>query len=178
MFKLLRRRASAMSRAIVFSIASLLPFVTPTVAQETPSGHAQALLEITDVSSSGREVAITLDLAALDAMESEEIVTSTIWTNGINRFEGVPLTTLINGLRLNGNTIRVTAINDYAVEFPLNEPLNEDAIIAFRMNGEPMSRRGKGPLWLLYPFDQSAKFRTETIYARSVWQLNRIDVIE
>ncbi|CUI68061.1 molybdopterin-dependent oxidoreductase [Cognatishimia activa] len=150
----------------------------PGHAKEVVQGPEPVLLEITDISSREKEVTISLDLPALDGMENQEIVTSTIWTNGVNRFEGVRLTELLKNLDLSGNKIRVTAINDYAVEFALNEPLNDDAIVAFRMNGEPMSRRGKGPLWLLYPFDQSAKYRTETIYARSVWQLNRIDVIE
>jgi hypothetical protein len=111
-------------------------------------------------------------------MDTREIATSTIWTSGVNRFEGVPITTLMENLSAEATVIRASAINDYSVEISLTEPLIEDAILAFRMNGEPMSRRGKGPLWLIYPFDESSRFRTEAIYARSVWQLNRIQVIE
>jgi hypothetical protein len=52
------------------------------------------------------------------------------------------------------------------------------AIVAFEMDGKPMPRRAKGPLWIVYPFDSSAKFRTESIYARSIWQLNRLHIVK
>ena len=51
-------------------------------------------------------------------------------------------------------------------------------IIAYEMNGKPMSRREKGPLWIVYPYDSAAKYRTELAHARSVWQLDRLDVLE
>jgi len=147
-------------------------------AGEYVPARADALLEITDRTSSGSEAAITLNFAELEALERKEVVTSTLWTDGVNHFEGVGLRELLSELALEGSRIRVLAINDYAVEIPLEDSGTESAVLAFRMNGEPMSRRGKGPLWIVYPYDESAKFRTETIYARSVWQLNRIEVIE
>ncbi|WP_296762669.1 hypothetical protein [Sediminimonas sp.] len=39
-----------------------------------------------------------------------------------------------------------------------------------------MTLRDKGPVWLLYPFDSAPRFRTELHYARSVWQLDRIEI--
>ena len=40
-----------------------------------------------------------------------------------------------------------------------------------------MSVRDKGPVWVLYPFDAGAEYRTDLIYERSIWQLDRIDVL-
>ena len=67
---------------------------------------------------------------------------------------------------------------DYAVTIPTSDAVEGGPIIAYEMDGKPMSRRDKGPLWVIYPFDDSAKYRTETIYSRSIWQLNRIKFIE
>jgi hypothetical protein len=44
------------------------------------------------------------------------------------------------------------------------------------VNGKPMPVREKGPLWIVFPYDESPKFRSDYIYSQSVWQLNRIDV--
>jgi hypothetical protein len=49
-------------------------------------------------------------------------------------------------------------------------------MIAYLRNGNPMPLRDKGPLWIVYPFDSSSDFQSETIYSRSIWQLNRIAV--
>jgi hypothetical protein len=45
------------------------------------------------------------------------------------------------------------------------------------MNGAEMSIRDKGPLWIVYPYDASDDFRSEVVYSRSIWQLDRIEVI-
>jgi hypothetical protein len=50
-------------------------------------------------------------------------------------------------------------------------------MIAFRMNGAPMSVRDKGPLWIVYPYDSDPRFQTEIIYSRSIWQLDRLEVL-
>jgi len=39
-----------------------------------------------------------------------------------------------------------------------------------------MSAREKGPVWLVYNYDSDPAFRTETVYSRSVWQLDRITI--
>lgn len=68
------------------------------------------------------------------------------------------------------------AINDYMAEFdPTQDGWNE-ALIAYSVNGKPMPVREKGPLWIVFPYDESPKFRSDYIYSQSVWQLNRIDV--
>ena len=72
----------------------------------------------------------------------------------------------------------MSALNDYAVEMPVAD-LEEDApILATRLNGETMTVREKGPFWIMYPFDRSTKYQTESNYARSVWQLQQLKLID
>jgi hypothetical protein len=40
-----------------------------------------------------------------------------------------------------------------------------------------MSVRDKGPLWVIYPYDAVPEYKSERIYARSIWQLVSIEVL-
>lgn len=128
------------------------------------------------VSGSGAEW--SYDRAALETLEQVEMVTTTIWTEGDQTFTGVPLSVLLSEAEVTEGTIKATAINDYAVSIPVDEVLGSDwPIVAYALNGEPMSVRDKGPLWIVYPFDADPTYRSEVIYSRSIWQLDRL-VIE
>ena len=118
------------------------------------------------------------DIDALVALEAEEFTTSTIWTEGEQTFTGVPLRAFLSNVGVSDGKLKATAINDYAVEVPLEDAVEGGPIIAYLRNGETMSVRDKGPLWLVYPYDADPKFQTEVIYSRSIWQLDRLEVIE
>jgi hypothetical protein len=62
------------------------------------------------------------------------------------------------------------------VSIPVSDATSGGPIIAFARNGEAMSVREKGPLWIVYPYDADPAYQSETIYARSIWQLDRIRV--
>lgn len=89
-----------------------------------------------------------------------------------------PLSSLLDRLGVSSGTIRAQAINDYAIEIPVADIETEAPMIAYAMNGENMSRREKGPLWVIYPYDSDAKYRSEVVYSRSIWQLDRIEVVK
>ena len=79
---------------------------------------------------------------------------------------------------LGGDALKATAINDYAVEIPREDWIETGPIVAFLNNGEQMSIRDKGPLWVIYPYDSNPAYQTEVIYSRSIWQLDRLVVTE
>ncbi len=116
------------------------------------------------------------DLGMLQNLGQVEFNTTTIWTDGVNTFAGVPLAAVLNRLGITSGNLRATAINDYAIDLPVSEVGDQAPIIAYHLNGAPMSRRDKGPLWIVYPYDSDGKFRSEIIYSRSIWQLDRIVV--
>ncbi|MFN3525993.1 MAG: oxidoreductase [Paracoccus sp. (in: a-proteobacteria)] len=121
---------------------------------------------------------VSYDAAALAELGPVEVTTSTIWTEGLQHFTGVPLEAVLADAGITEGTIVATAINDYSIEIPIDETsLDEDGhgpTIAFLLNGKPMSVRDKGPLWLIYPYDSKPEFQTEVVYFRSIWQLSRI----
>lgn len=121
--------------------------------------------------------AAQFDRAMLEALGSTVIETTTIWTDGVQRFRGVSLATLIDALGISSGTLRAVAVNDYMIEIPVTDAVEGGPIIAYELNGEPMSLRNKGPLWIVYPYDKSDEYLSEVIYARSIWQLDRIEAV-
>jgi len=114
----------------------------------------------------------------LEALPQTTFETETIWTDGDQEFTGVSLAALLREADVDGETLRMTALNDYAVEMPMDEIGDEFPIVAIRLNGDTISVRDKGPFWIVYPFDSAPEYQTETTFSRSVWQLKALTVTE
>ncbi|MGV8986595.1 MAG: molybdopterin-dependent oxidoreductase [Cypionkella sp.] len=119
----------------------------------------------------------TFSLAMLEALGKTTITTSSIWTEGPHVFTGPTLAALLRYLQIKDGTLSLHAINDYAVQMPTKEVEEKAPILAYAMDGAPMPVRDKGPIWVIFPYDLAAHYRTDTSFARSVWQLDRIDVL-
>ena len=120
---------------------------------------------------------LVFDADTLAAVGTVTIETSTIWTEGVNTFEGVPLKSLVDLAGAESGQLLASAINDYTIEIPVSDAVEGGPIVAFLFNGDRMSVRDKGTLWIIYPYDQSADYRSEVTYSRSIWQLDRIEVV-
>ena len=92
-------------------------------------------------------------------------------------FTGCRMKDIVDYLGLTGGTIKALALNDYAVEIPVSDAVSDGPILAYAMDGATMSVRDKGPLWIVYPFDDKPEYRSEVIYTRAIWQLERFEVI-
>jgi hypothetical protein len=155
--------------------ACILWAVPPALALDAPTGAP--LLRVTgDIAVTNDADAAVFDRALLAQMESVTFETTTIWTDGVQEFTGVSLATLLETLGVEDGTLRATAINDYAIEIPVADAVAGGPIVAYRLNGAPMTVRDKGPLWIVYPYDADPDYQSEQIYARSIWQLDRIEV--
>ena len=121
---------------------------------------------------------VQFDLAALEAMPAVEFTTTTTWTDGPQTFTGVSLADFLKSNSLGEGTIRAYAINNYSVDIPSSDAIQGGPIIAYRRNGELMSVRDKGPLWIVYPYDSDPEYQSEVIYSRSIWQLDRLEFVE
>ena len=122
--------------------------------------------------------AALLSIEDLDALDQIAFTTSTIWTDGSHEFSGVPVLALLKHLDARGTTLRMSALNDYAVEMPVSELESDAPILATRIDGQTMSVREKGPFWIMYPFDRHQEYQTELNFARSVWQLKKLELLE
>jgi hypothetical protein len=120
----------------------------------------------------------TFDLAALRALPQTTFQTATIWTEGRPTFTGVSLRVLLDEVGAAGRKIHAVALNDYAVDIPVTDAVEGGPIVAYEIDGKALPIRNRGPLWIVYPYDARADYRSEVIYARSIWQLDRIEIRE
>lgn len=120
------------------------------------------------------------DLSALQRLAQRKIVSATPWYSSVSEFTGPLLRDVLQaaGASLDGGTaLRCTALNDYRVEIPLDDVRRFDVVVAHLFNGKPMSVREKGPLFVIYPFDEQPQLRTTTYFSRCIWQLKSIELL-
>jgi len=156
-------------------ILAALLFLYPSL---TLSALGQEAMGLQISVSPSQATPIELSLEDMDALEQVTFSTTTIWTDGETTFSGVPLKALLAHVEAKGAGIEMVALNAYAVSMPVSELEDDAPIVATRMNGETMSVREKGPFWVVFPYDRDPKYRTETVYSRSIWQLNRLKLLE
>lgn len=168
-----------MFRQLFQTAAVICVTAVPTYAADLSAPQEDVILtvsgplEVTNVENTAQ-----FDMDMLQSLDNTTFETRTIWTEGMHLLEGVSLAKLVEYLGIEGESLRATAINDYAVEIPLEDAVEDGPIIAYKMDGEIMSLRDKGPLWIVYPFDSNPSYSTEVTYARSIWQLDRIEVLD
>ncbi|SLN09689.1 Oxidoreductase molybdopterin binding domain protein [Roseovarius gaetbuli] len=140
--------------------------------------EAPVVLTITlPQAESGDTAVIALSEQDLRAFPAISFETSTIWTSGVQRFTGVPLLALLEHFKIEARELQMQAVNDYSITMPVDGITAGAPIIAYERNGKPMKLRDNGPLWLIYNYDANADYRTETVYSRSIWQLDRMAII-
>lgn len=117
------------------------------------------------------------DMAMLEALPQTSFTTRTPWYAGPRRFSGPLLRDVLSAAGAQGTVLRAGALNDYRVELPWEDAQRHDLILARLLDGQPMAVRDKGPLFLVYPFDDHPELRSALYYARSAWQLRTIEVL-
>ena len=145
-----------------------------------PAPKGPVILTVTGLDSTlAPEGRLHFDRESLAALGQVRFTTSSIWTEGRHEFTGVPLASLARALALDPQArVIPRALNHYEVEMPLAEAGRDAPILAYEMDGKPLSVRDKGPIWVVYPYDADPlAYQSVTVFARSVWQLDQIEVL-
>lgn len=161
---------------LVFLSIATVPTVRAWAADVLPGALPEATGRVV-LTIEGRiagDAPVDLDFAALETLPAHVLRTTTNWTDGDQVFEGVLLRDLLAAVGAEGDTLLLTALNDYRIKMPAADASDIDVILAYRQNGGRMSVREKGPLWIIYP-DTDPIPEAQT---RMVWQLRRIEVQE
>ena len=170
-----------MTRVLKAALAALLlvclPLVAGARADELAPPAGKPVLTVTGaIGTRNTPDAAVFDLAMLRALPRASFTTGTIWTDGPVTFEGVRVKDLLAAIGATGGSLHAIALNDYAVDIPVSDATADGPIIAYAVDGHALPVRNRGPLWIVYPYDAKADYRSEVVYSRSIWQLNRIDV--
>ncbi|WP_417330333.1 hypothetical protein [Halomonas cupida] len=155
--------------------ASLLLISLPSLALEAPTG--QVILEIAGrIGATNAQNEAHFDRDMLEALPQHSVITGQPWIDGQSTFEGPLLRDVMQVVDAQGETMNVQAIRDYKADIPLSDAYDHDVILALVRDGALMRIRDKGPLFVIYPFDEHPELKTNIYYSRSVWQVARIEV--
>ena len=119
---------------------------------------------------------VELDAQALDALPVHQIKTGTPWHKEVVTFSGPRLSDLLALVGARGENLQIKALNDYQVKVPVADAAKYEPILARKIDGNPLSIREKGPLFMMYPFDAHPELRNDIYFGRAIWQIATIDV--
>jgi hypothetical protein len=160
-------------------VLGALAFLVANFAGAAPLGQPaeKPILAVSGkISDTNKDGNAIFDRAMLESLGMTSFVTSTPWYKEPVKFEGVSLDKLMTTLGASGDRIVVVALNDYSAELPMEDAKKYNVILALKRDGEYMTVRDKGPLFIVYPFDSNPDLKNQKFYARSVWQIARIEV--
>ena len=118
----------------------------------------------------------TFTRSALESLPQQKIRTKTPWTDGVPEFSGPLVSDVLSAAGRRGGILRCIALNDYAVDIPVEDIEKYRAILAMKQDGKVMSTREKGPLWVIFPWSDNPALWTESYFSRSIWQLKEIEL--
>jgi hypothetical protein len=145
-------------------------------ASPIKSTSAPIILEVSGKITPALDGVLRFDREMLEALGMKTLKTTTAWTTGVATFDGVLMRDLLEAVGADGDTLVATALNDYVISIPLDELRQYPVMLALKMDGDYLTIRDKGPLWIVYPRDQNAHFQTPSTDKRWIWQLSRISI--
>jgi hypothetical protein len=125
----------------------------------------------------GKSGAADFTQAQLQALPQKTVITTTPWTEGSHTYTGVLLRDLLdkqglqNVTKLNGK-----ALNDYVTSINVADAYKYDVLLALSQDGKLLTRRNKGPIWVIYPLSQYPELDKPSYHSAMIWQLRTISV--
>jgi hypothetical protein len=159
-------------------MAGVLFLLLPVIAQAAPpEPQGEPILVVSgSIDPTAKDGEMVFDRASLERLDRTLIDTATPWFDGVSHFEGVRLDKLMEAVGATGTTVSAVAVNDYASDIPIEDFARYGVILAYKRDGQYMTIRDKGPLFVVYPYDRQESLKSKTFYARSVWQVKRLIV--
>jgi hypothetical protein len=130
--------------------------------------------------SAGAEGAdvVAFDMASLEKLGIVRFTTLTSWTDEPITFDGVLVSSLLAYVKADpaATKLTLTALNDYQSSAPIEDSGLWPVILAVKENGQYMSIRERGPIWMVYPQHAYPELGQREFLSRWIWQLKEIIV--
>ena len=108
-----------------------------------------------------------------------EFTTTPPWTQGAHHYRGPTLSAVLAAQGIpDARKIAVSALNGYQQVVDLALFDGVPLTLVRQEDGKPLTRRNKGPLWLLIPFTTYPKLDVPAIHNCMVWQVTRIEIVD
>jgi hypothetical protein len=162
-------------RVLLIPLAMAMMPIGASARASLPRPTGRVLLTATgSIDQTNADGKAEFDLAMLEQIGTSRLQTSTPWTDGRPVFEGVLMRNLMARLGARGETVTVVALNEYKMQIPTADFGKYPVLLAFKMNGETLRVRDKGPLWLVYPQDEFPELQNKPTQAKWVWQIKEM----
>lgn len=143
--------------------------------------HAQNPTVLTIVEApagDGVQQFVSLGLTELKALPQVTHVSKTPWFKNSITFTGPLLRDVLAAANIKpGQSLRAVALDEYAVTIPWSDAQNFDVVLAHTIDGVALTPRSKGPLFVMYPYDDNpTELQSVKYYERSIWQLKTLRV--
>jgi hypothetical protein len=157
-------------------IASLGLGMPALAAEPLPQPKGMVILTISGkIEETNGQGLAQFDKEMLEAIGKSSFVTGSEVSEKPQLFEVVPLLAVLQRVGAQGRFMKARALNDYEISIPF-EDLRFEPMLAMKVDGQVLTIRDKGPLWIVYPRDAHEVLHDVQYYARSVWQLNKLHV--
>lgn len=161
--------------SVAFAASLLAGVVLPASALAPAAG--KTILSVTGlVGDKNTDTAAVFDMAMLEKLPQKTFTTQTPWDKQPMTFTGPLLRDVLAAVKASGTQLKAVALNDYQTTIPVDDAQRFDVIVAFKLNGQAIPVKTKGPLFIVYPFDSKVELQTTRYYERSAWQLKSIKV--
>ena len=120
-----------------------------------------------------------LTAAQLAALPQHTTATATPWTDGVAQFSGPLVSDVLKAAQITitkGMVVQAEALNGYVIDIPAEDFVRWPVILAYAMDGKALTRRDKGPLWIVYPRDSDKVLQDAKYDHRWAWQLRQLRV--
>lgn len=170
-------QTSPFGALIAASALAMLAMPAPAQAETLAAPTGEPILIVSGkIASTNVDDTAQFDRAMLEALGTVSLQTRTPWREGISTFEGVRLETLMKTVGASGESVTAIALNDYVTVIPISDFAEFGTILALKWDGEYMTVRNHGPLFIVYPYDSDPELQNQTYYSRSAWQLRKLVV--
>lgn len=165
-------------RSLIFSVAlSPLVFTTQAWSEPLAPPEGPVLLVVSgQIQHTNQGEEAHFDRRQLEALTSRTTTTNTPWTEQADDYFGPKGRALIEAVGAqDAEWMTVRALNDYSTEIPVSDFYDYEVILALKKNDRYLRIRDRGPLFVIYPFDEQPHLNTEMHYNRSAWQVKAIE---
>lgn len=157
-------------------MAAMLLALVPHLGLAQATGHSETMLTLVRGANSDDSRALTL--ADLEEMPQTTIMTANEFTDGVVAYQGPLARDVIKRFGLDASEkIRFVASNDYSIDIPTRDLMDYDVVLALRADGERLSRRTRGPIWLMYPISDHPELQDPIFNSRLIWQVERMEAL-
>ena len=155
-----------------------LPDTRSATAQETAILEISGAIGSCETRNRDGQCAARFTFEELRAIGMTTVKTVTPYTDGAPVFEGVLLRALLAHVGAEHAPLEMITLNDYRATIPAADPHDHDVLLALVRDGQRMSVRDRGPVWVIYPSRDGKELDVLMHDHKMVWQLSQILVLQ